>query len=388
MSNLSTQTRWNQIASSIRLAVERGELVPGERLPSETDMAAQWSVSPMTVHRAMQELQREGWVVRRRKIGTIIAERNAVPTRRIALVFTSLVDLPQSTYVRGIQQALGDEYQYLAFDAYEDPRREASNLKQAAAEADAIICYPSCAAENTAVLRQVMSQIPVAFVDRQPQGVVADTVMTDNKGSVLTGLQFLAERGHRNIACFMEDVPYISSVRERLEGYREFMQQYNPENVDRWIYQFPRTIPHVAFFARVEEQMSKLLNGPDKITAIFCHQDRLMAAVMEACVHLKITIPDQLEVISFNDIDPILLPLARSAHRLVQRTNEMGSIAARRLQMRMTSPELPPQVVRLQADLMPAFTRIGDPIETPPDDPDAAPPTSLDTLERVFRVGV
>jgi GntR family transcriptional regulator of arabinose operon len=357
MSKSTTQTRWNLIASSIRAAVESGELLPQTRLPSETAMAAQWGVSPMTVHRAMQELQREGVVLRRRGAGTVVAERKISALRRVGLVFTSLVDSPQSTYVRGIQQSLGDKFQVLTFDAHENIRRETTLLEHIAEEADALICYPSCAAENTPLLKEIISQMPVVLVDRHPKDVVADTIMTDNKTSVMSGLEFLASRGHQHIACFMEDVSYISSVAERLEGYSEFMQKHNAANASRWVYQIPRALSHAAYCAYAEEQVVKMLSDSIAVTAVFCQHDRLTAAVLEAFVYHGIAVPDQIEIVGINDIDPNLVPLSRSIHRLVQRTSELGSMAARRLEIRMENPELPPQIVKLQTDLMPATAR-------------------------------
>ena len=232
-------------------------------------------------------------------------------------------------------------------------------MKHVAEEADALICYPSCAAENTPLLNEIISQMPVVLVDRYPEGVLADTIMTDNKASVISGLHFLADRGHQHIACFMEDVHYISSVQERLEGYCEFMAKHDAANANRWIYQIPRALPHSPYCDYVEKQIIKMLSDPIPVTAIFCHHDRLTAAVLEAFVHHGIAVPDEVEIMGVNDIDPMLLPLSRSVHRLVQRTAELGSMAARRLKMRMETPELPAQIVKLQVDLMPASVRGG-----------------------------
>jgi DNA-binding LacI/PurR family transcriptional regulator len=232
-------------------------------------------------------------------------------------------------------------------------------LKHMRDEADALICYPSCAAQNTPLLNDIVAQMPVVLVDRHPKGVVADTIMTDNKGSVLSGLEFLASRGHQHIACFMEDVPYISSVQERLDGYYDFMAKHDAANANRWIYRIPRALPHSKYFDYAEEQVVKMLDDRPGVTAVFCQTDRLTAAVLEAFVHHDIAVPDQIEVLSINDIDPMLVPLSRSVHRLVQRADEMGSMAARRLQLRMENPQLPPQTVKLHTDLMPAATREG-----------------------------
>jgi DNA-binding LacI/PurR family transcriptional regulator len=275
----------------------------------------------------------------------------------VGLIFTSLVDSPQSTYVRGIQQALADKFQILAFDAHENIRREAVLLEHIAEEADALICYPSCAAENTPLLKEIISRMPVVLVDRYPKGVVADTIMTDNRNSVISGLEFLADRGHQHIACFMEDVSYISSVQERLEGYSEFMEKHDAANASRWVYQIPRALSHAAYCDSVEEQVVKMLSDSVDVTAVFCQHDRLTAAVLEAFIYHGISVPDEMEILGVNDIDPNLVPLSRSIHRLVQRTSEMGSMAARRLAIRMENSELSPQIVKLQTDLQPATVR-------------------------------
>jgi LacI family transcriptional regulator len=361
----NTQPQWMTIATGVRTAIERGELRPGERLASETDLAAQWNVSAVTAHKAMQELQREGWVVRKRRAGTVVAERRALPARRVAMVFTDLADMPQAAYVRGIRDALSDAVKLIPYDTRHDPVREAAYLREIETnkEADALVCYASCAPENTRLLVSLARQTPVVFVDRLPgdltkEGLLVDAVMTDNAGSIQTGLEFLRSHGHQRIAYFMEDAaPYVSSIHERLAGYQEFMREVCGDDSERWVRKLPRAIPPALYFERVQEYLEALLQGPEPITAVCCQQDKLMAAVLEACVHLGIRVPEQLEVVSFNDIDPSLQPLGRSVHRLVQRAGEMGGIAARRLIARLENPDLSPQVMRLLADLYPATLR-------------------------------
>jgi DNA-binding FadR family transcriptional regulator len=57
-----SSARWKEIADAIRAEIESGRLPIGDRLPSESELAARWGVCRMTAHRAMQELQRQGWV--------------------------------------------------------------------------------------------------------------------------------------------------------------------------------------------------------------------------------------------------------------------------------------------------------------------------------------
>ncbi len=51
-----------EIANIVRDAIGDGEYDDGERLPSRTDLASQFNVSPMTVQNAMRILREEGVV--------------------------------------------------------------------------------------------------------------------------------------------------------------------------------------------------------------------------------------------------------------------------------------------------------------------------------------
>ncbi|MGW2152277.1 GntR family transcriptional regulator [Nonomuraea sp. NPDC001699] len=50
------------VANHIAGKIERGELKPGQRLPSELDLAEQYGVARMTVRRAMKELRERGLI--------------------------------------------------------------------------------------------------------------------------------------------------------------------------------------------------------------------------------------------------------------------------------------------------------------------------------------
>ncbi len=54
---------YQQIMETIRGAVLRRELKPGDKVPSVRDLAAQAQVNPNTMQRALTELEREGLLV-------------------------------------------------------------------------------------------------------------------------------------------------------------------------------------------------------------------------------------------------------------------------------------------------------------------------------------
>jgi GntR family transcriptional regulator len=65
-----------QVKNQIRLAVERGELPPGTQLPTVRDLAVELNINANTVARIYADLEREGYLVRRRGIGTFAVERS------------------------------------------------------------------------------------------------------------------------------------------------------------------------------------------------------------------------------------------------------------------------------------------------------------------------
>jgi GntR family transcriptional regulator len=72
---------YRRIADDIRGALETGSLGPGQRLPSELDLAQRYGVTRMTIRSALDPLERQGLVVRRRGAGTFVAEH--VPLMRV-----------------------------------------------------------------------------------------------------------------------------------------------------------------------------------------------------------------------------------------------------------------------------------------------------------------
>lgn len=61
----------------IKKALVRGDLAPGERVPSLRDLAVSARVNPNTVQHAYQELEREGVIFSRRGQGSFAAESPA-----------------------------------------------------------------------------------------------------------------------------------------------------------------------------------------------------------------------------------------------------------------------------------------------------------------------
>ncbi|HEV7810846.1 MAG TPA: GntR family transcriptional regulator [Candidatus Limnocylindrales bacterium] len=67
-------TAWLRIEEELAARIERGTIPAGDRLPGEREIGDEFGVSRMTVRQALARLEQRGLVVRRRSVGTFVAE--------------------------------------------------------------------------------------------------------------------------------------------------------------------------------------------------------------------------------------------------------------------------------------------------------------------------
>jgi GntR family transcriptional regulator len=75
------QPLYLQLILQIRHAIETGSLQPGEALPGVRAMAQDLVMSPNTVVRAYDELERDGWIDIRQGAGAYVAQRRGLKPR-------------------------------------------------------------------------------------------------------------------------------------------------------------------------------------------------------------------------------------------------------------------------------------------------------------------
>lgn len=71
------QTRHEAITEELRGYILSGDWPPGHQLPAETEMAGAYGVSRMTMNKVLTRLSQEGYLVRRKKLGTYVAQPRA-----------------------------------------------------------------------------------------------------------------------------------------------------------------------------------------------------------------------------------------------------------------------------------------------------------------------
>lgn len=66
---------YEQVRDGVIRAIDRGRLLPGDRLPTTRGLADRLGLAPNTVARAYRLLEEHGWLVGRGRAGTYVTDR-------------------------------------------------------------------------------------------------------------------------------------------------------------------------------------------------------------------------------------------------------------------------------------------------------------------------
>lgn len=96
---------YTQLIAQIQQKIVSGALLPGERLPSVRDLAAEAGVNPNTMQRAMMEMEREELVFSQRTAGRFVTE-DAERIRRLreTLAREKVKEFLEGMYLLGFRQ--------------------------------------------------------------------------------------------------------------------------------------------------------------------------------------------------------------------------------------------------------------------------------------------
>ncbi|WP_194905638.1 GntR family transcriptional regulator [Catenulispora rubra] len=240
-----------------------GELVPGGRVPSETELAAAFGVSRVTAKSALEVLRQAGIVERLRGKGSFVVpappaldgvtsrdlaeraedepapaadaasrsrgrSRNRKPDgdldQAIAFLLPDFSESYGLDLLTSVEQACSEAGIDLVLRRTRGSQREeelAIERLRAAGTVDGLLVFPVHGEfHNASLLRLVLDGFPLVLVDRSLDGIAASTVHTDGVAAAQALTEALIRRGHTEI-CFASPAPsHTSTIEQRLDGFR------------------------------------------------------------------------------------------------------------------------------------------------------------------------
>lgn len=302
----STTPLYLQLTDILRQRIIDGDWrETGAQLPTEPELCAEFDVARGTVRQALSMLEQEGYVRRERGRGTFvdwngdqITAKTDARLNQIGFVVPYVRDSFIPNILLGVERTATDRGMSVIFQHVEnDPSQQKLQLQEMAAHHIAgVILYPTDSAHMDSVADFMRSGTPIVLIDRYTRGTPSDYVMADHFGGALQATQHLLALGHERIGFVSWDDNSIS-MEHRAAGYRQAMLEaglsFDPDLCSE-----VRSYPDIPL-----EPVRQYLTREPRLTAVFAANDQIALAIYRAARSLGMSIPDDLALVGFGDID-------------------------------------------------------------------------------------
>jgi len=336
------------VADTLRTLV--AGLSAGDRLPSVAHLERHFGVAKSTVEAAVGELQAEGLIVRRHGSGTYVAE-SLRPTDRARsgrLVVTSTGQGNSVTIFSLITAALSAELRRLGYDTLfvpEADRQRRLALAQERWEAGAADGYVHVGSLDGVEFPSA----PGLVIGEVPDGAPVHQVVVDNYGGGRRAGEYLWGLGHRRVA-FLAMHDFLPA-RLRFRGLADALHEHGG-GADAvhvplaWSGSAQSDIPNL------ETALRSLLDTPTPPTTVFFGNDQVAFPGLQTLVSWGVRVPGDLSVISFDDTPGLASHTRPALTGLRMPIDALAALTAQTLHQALHTPDLPPQRLRLPAELV------------------------------------
>ncbi len=213
-----------------------------------------------------------------------------IPTTR-SLVF--------STSLLAIQEAAQDNnYTIMAGSSKYDPAAEAALISQFQERRLAgIILTGFLKGQQELIRRLVRDGMPCIVIWDKLDDPELSYVGFDNFKATYAVTEYLIGLRHRRIGLIIGPYSKVDRVRRRLEGYLAAMQDHGIPHQPAW------TIEKEPTLVDGREAMTRLMSMPERPTAVLAASDTLAVGAMAAARDLGLSIPQDVSIAGFDDID-------------------------------------------------------------------------------------
>jgi DNA-binding LacI/PurR family transcriptional regulator len=345
------------IYESVRERIVRGTFRPGERMPTDAALVKEFGCSRPTVAKALQDLERDGFVRRRTGSGTFVLDTGG-QGKSFGLLIPGFGECeifePICGELAHLSQELGHGLRWGATRFGREQEQEERCLELCEQyireKADGVFFAPLELTPNKdRVNHQIVSllsanNIPIVLIDREylpfPDRSQHDLVGVDNRriGYIITELMFRRDC-HRVV--FVSRPGSASTIDGRIEGFMGAVVH----NCGK----FDSALVH-RFDPRDEQYLAQMLekHNPD---GIVCVNDLTAGILMHSLASLNICVPDDMLVAGIDDVK--YAELLRVPLTSVRQPCRAIAVAAFHAMLhRMQFPEAPPRDILLPCEIV------------------------------------
>lgn len=290
--------------------IRSGVYPPGSRLPSEAAIAEEFGVSRITVIQALNTLEEQGLILKKRGSGSYVREpaANPDPLRTVVLIMPITGLGREIELVAGIEDPLRRAgYHLIIKNTHEDCADEAELIAELRNRTSGMILYPANCDNNRAIYEELMQdQWPVVYVDRYPLRLPSSYAACDNEDGGYQIGKYFHEHGHRSIAVVYHDITRLTSERDRISGFMRAMNEARISSRDLSILSVDRQAAPASLQHVLERLFLKKAIGNPRPTALFAINDAMALNILsELRKNPQLDVPANFLLGGFDDLQHV-----------------------------------------------------------------------------------
>jgi GntR family transcriptional regulator, arabinose operon transcriptional repressor len=338
--------KYKQIYSRLRSALANRDYSPGDKLPSENELVAQFGASRPTVSRALAQLETEGLVDRRAGSGTFVRAQS----NQEGFVFGLFIPDLGTTEIfepicRGISIAGAGGHHDLLWGSTLSPGASVEDQAQQLCEyylqkkVSGIFFAPMELTRKRDEINQRIARaidearIPMVLLDRDiclyPRRSKYDLIAIDNRRAGFTITAHVLECGARRIVFFARP-DSAPTVAERAIGFHEAIRACEDSNA----------VGFTEFGDPADVSLVRRLISGHRPDAFVCANDYTAARLMTSLNALGIDVPTQVKLTGIDDVRYASL-LQTPLTTIHQPCMELGAAALAAMLARIVNPAMP-----------------------------------------------
>lgn len=344
--------RHTDILNQIIQAIQTGDYHPGDRLPPIREMAISLDCSPATLAAVFRELTQRGYIQSRGRLGTHITQRDAwghTPQQHSNQLVGVMLSETNSM-LPSIEESLKQAGYSMIVAQCNQTRDEAIACIEHWRKLGlhGVIWSPISTADHVSDNQAIACAISASgmqavAVDRYPQTIEVNCVVSDNTHAATQLTQHLLELGHKHIGLIRHR--HGSTPEDRCRGYEQALREHRIEMKKSLILTVDHDMDHHILIDRIADWLSK--TKPTAAWSICGHP--LGQAMLAATQRLGWSVPEQLSVATF---DAMIAPIPMTTIH-----QPMDAIARRAVKLLLANMREPSQeITRI---VLPSELRIG-----------------------------
>jgi len=196
------------------------------------------------------------------------------------------------------KEAFDSCYSIIICNTHEDVNNEIRQLQSLQSKkVDAIILAPAYTEDQEIRRKEIglyESDIPLIFIDYEPEGIDADSIISNNYAGGYQAAEYLISLGHRNIGVLTTDK--FVTEKQRVLGYQAALKDNGIDFKSTWLVK-----TDTQEFNQSAHAIKELLMVESDITAVLLMNNGLCAGALLGLQECQRKVPDDLSMIAWDD---------------------------------------------------------------------------------------